>query len=186
MVHGPAHPNILFLVWPVTPIHQPQAHFNDVIHHAWLCLRSWEICPYFTKIIQSQNGTLGSIFMANGIPVTTTARPALSAKSRPSLTCKTTQRALLPSSKNQSSETITGIFVTFLKILGKSNRMPLHPLFECCIECWSTGCTNIIARVIRTEGQTLPRQTAKKTAPEEVGSLILAIKSCKGELEMST
>lgn len=32
----------------------------------------------------------------------------------------------------------------------------------------------------------MPRQTAKKTAPEEVGSLILAMKSCKGELEMST
>lgn len=39
--------------------------------------------------------TLGSIFMANGIPVTTTARPARSAKSRPSLTypfTPTTQR----------------------------------------------------------------------------------------------
>lgn len=186
MVRGPAHPNILFLVWPVTPIHQPQAHFNDVIHHAWLCLRSWEICPYFTKNIQSQNGTLGSIFMANGIPVTTTARPALSAKSRPSLTCKNNSKGAATIEWESILWNNNWNICHFLEILGKSNRMPLHPLFECCIECWSTGCTNIIARVIRTEGQTLPRQTAKKTAPEEVGSLILAMKSCKGELEMST
>jgi hypothetical protein len=39
--------------------------------------------------------TFGSIFMAKGIPVTTTARPARSAKSRPSLTYRDVYTDLL-------------------------------------------------------------------------------------------